>query len=259
MSIDFHDEGNENSYNARSADQDWKDIMKSLTEDVVINQAADVGCGGGIYSKALLDMGVAFVTGVDFSASMIRGAKKNLEKYDGQVHFKIGNAYNTGLPDKSHDLVLERALIHHLENLQACLMEAYRILHENGVIIIQDRTPSDCFLEGDKRHIRGFIFELFPNLKEIELKRRYSSHEVKKQLEIAGFKNVKAIKFWETRKKYNSKADLLHEIESRKGRSILYELSDAALQELISYIDRKFSNEEAIVEKDRWTIWKAMK
>ncbi|MFA1822817.1 class I SAM-dependent methyltransferase [Virgibacillus oceani] len=259
MPIDFHDERNENSYNSRSADEDWKDIMKSLTEEIAINKAADIGIGGGIYSKALLDMGVPFVTGVDFSASMIKGAKKNLEKYDGQVHFKIGNAYNIGLPDNSHNLVLERALIHHLEDLQACLMEAYRVLHENGVIIIQDRTPSDCFLEGDKRHIRGFIFELFPNLKEIEQRRRFSSHEVRKQLERVGFKNVKAIKFWETRRKYNSKADLLHEIETRKGRSILFELSDAELQELISYIDRKFSHEEAIVEKDRWTIWKAMK
>jgi ubiquinone/menaquinone biosynthesis C-methylase UbiE len=204
-------------------------------------------------------MGVPFVTGVDFSASMLKGANQKLEKYDGQVSFKIGDAYNTGLPDDYFDMVLERALIHHLDDLHDCFMEANRVLRENGVAIIQDRTPSDCFLEGDKSHIRGYIFELFPNLKKMEERRRYTSEEVKKQLKISGFKGVKAIKLWETRKKYTSKTDLLKEIESRNGRSILFELSEAELQELISYIDRKFSNDEAIEEKDRWTVWKAVK
>lgn len=259
MPINFHDERNENSYNSRNADKGWKETIKSLTKGTVINKAADIGCGGGIYSKALSDMGIPYVIGVDFSVPMLRGANQNLAKYDGGISFKKGDAYKTGQPDACFDLVLERALIHHLDDLHACLKEAYRILNENGMLIIQDRTASDCFLEGNKNHIRGYIFELFPRLKNIELNRRYSSREIKKHLEIAGFKDVKAIKFWETRKKYRSKTDLLKDIAFRKGRSILFELTDAELQQLVSYIDRKLSDEEAVIEKDRWTVWKAVR
>lgn len=44
-----------------------------------------------------------------------------------------------------------------------------------------------------------------------------------------------------------------------QGRSILHELDDDELSALISYIDKAITNEENIVEKDRWTIWKAVK
>ncbi|MBT2214637.1 methyltransferase domain-containing protein [Virgibacillus dakarensis] len=259
MSIDFHDDRNQESYTSRSADKGWAGAIISIIDKGSIQHAVDIGCGGGIYSKALIDMGVPFVTGIDFSESMLKGARQNSENYEGQITFKIGNAYKTGLPNEHFDMVLERALIHHLEDLHACFIEAYRVLHENGVVVIQDRTPSDCFLEGDKSHIRGYIFELFPNLKKLEQRRRYTGHEVKKQLEIAGFKDVQEIKLWETRKKYTSKTDLLKEIKSRKGRSILFELSDAELEELISHIDGKLSNDEVIEEKDRWSIWRANK
>src|SRR5690625_583331 len=99
MPIDFHDERNKNSYSSRNADKSWKDAMKSLTEGVVINKAADIGCGCGNYCKAIHDMGGPFVSSVDYSAWKLKETNQKLEKYDRQVSYKIGYAYNTGLPD----------------------------------------------------------------------------------------------------------------------------------------------------------------
>jgi hypothetical protein len=47
----------------------------------------------------------------------------------------------------------------------------------------------------------------------------------------------------------------------RRGRSILHELSDSELEELVDYIEAKLSelNSNLIVEQDRWTIWTAVK
>lgn len=65
--------------------------------------------------------------------------------------------------------------------------------------------------------------------------------------------------FWEVRGTYPSKNRLKEELRHRIGRSILYELDDFELEELINYIDSKVTQEHTIVEKDRWTIWIAQK
>ncbi|MFC4559015.1 class I SAM-dependent methyltransferase [Virgibacillus kekensis] len=257
MSINFHDDHHKESYTSRTASTEWRIEVDKFLEGKNIFHAADIGCGGGIYSKALSDMGISVVTAIDFSETIINGAKMNCDNYS-SINFHLGNAYQTGLPDSTFDLVLERALIHHLNDLEASFSEAFRVLNPDGTFIIQDRTPDDCFLEGSSSHIRGFIFSAFPKLKEVELKRRYSSEKVFKALKIAGFTDIAETKLWETRKKYISKEALLNDLSSRKGRSILYELDDSQLERLVKHVDMQLDQDE-IIEQDRWTIWTATK
>ncbi|MGE7917136.1 class I SAM-dependent methyltransferase [Lysinibacillus xylanilyticus] len=213
---------------------------------------------GEIDSKALADMGVTSVIGVDFSEAMLVGANENCKDYH-NITFKQGNALDTGLENDSFQLVLERALIHHIQDLQTCFQEAYRILEDKGVYIIQDRTPEDCLLKGDDNHIRGYFFERFAKLKEREIKRRHSSELVVETLKEIGFSEIKEVKLWETRNVYEQKEQLLKDLLKRTGRSILHELDDEELNELVNYIEKSISIESSIVEKDRWTIWKAVK
>ncbi|MEC5268052.1 class I SAM-dependent methyltransferase [Heyndrickxia coagulans] len=238
------------------ADRSWIDMMKSLLTVEHISNALDIGCGGGIYSKALADMGVQTVIGIDFSEPILEGAKENCKDYK-NTSFQLGNAYDTGLESQSFQLVIERALIHHLWDLHACFKEAHRLLKDGGVFIIQDRTPDDCLLEGDNTNIRGYLFELFPKLIDEEIKRRHSSQTVIEALQEAGFKKIEEVKLWETRKVHENKAQLLKDISERTGRSILYELDDKELSLLTDYVQKKVTKENNIVEKDRWTIWKA--
>lgn len=223
-----------------------------------IHYAVEVGCGGGIYSRAIADMGVAAVTGVDFSRTMIDEARTNSSDYK-QINFQVGTAYDTKLSSRSVDFILERALIHHLEDLSSCFVEAFRILKNRGTILIQDRTPSDCLLEGSDDHIRGFFFSKFPHLGELEVKRRYTGDCVVRELQAARFTDIQEVKIWETRNKYPSKEELFADIRSRHGRSILHELTDKELEQLIDFIDFELNGKTTIVERDRWTIWKAAK
>ena len=258
MGIDFHSKDNRVTYTTRKADQSWVEAIQGLVSIERISQAVDIGCGGGIYSKALSDMGVANVTGVDFSEAILEGARENCQDYN-NITFKHGSAFETGLEDYSFDLLLERALIHHFEDLPACFTEAFRILKEEGIYLVQDRTPEDCLIAGSNTHIRGYFFELFPRLMEKETKRRHDSQTVTEFLEKAGFKDIQEITLWETRKVYDTKAELLQDLSERTGRSILHELDDKELKLLVDYIDQAIKTETNIVEKDRWTIWKAVK
>jgi len=258
MPINFHDENNRQTYATRNADAAWKALMLD-TITVSNKQIADIGCGGGIYTKALIEMGAAHVTGVDFSAEMLKGAAANCQ-HMANVTFLQGDAYQSNLPANSLDMILERALIHHLKDLDACFKEAFRVLKNGGVFIIQDRTPNDCLMPGEENHIRGYFFEKFPQLARKEVARRYESEQVQQALQSNGFQIIKIESLWETRYIYNEFEQLERDLLLRTGRSILHELGDAELQELVSFLKQKLNHcQPPIIEKDLWTIWFAVK
>lgn len=63
---------------------------------------------------------------------------------------------------------------------------------------------------------------------------------------------------WEVRKIHDSVEALLQDL-SRTGRSILYELTDYELSQLLQQVQTALQNVSPIIERDRWTIWSAMK
>lgn len=255
--INFNDEKNKLTYTGRSADESWKDVIVSLIDPNGL-RIADVGCGGGIYSRAWSVLGASGVIGVDSSSTMISAAVENCTDLT-NVSFRVGDATNTGLPDNSVDIVFERALIHHLPEINSCFQEGIRILKPGGMMIIQDRTPEDISFRGSNEHIRGYFFECFPRLLDLEAGRRRPTQVVLNVLSEVGFENARSITLWETRKVYSSINELSEDIRQRKGRSILHELNDSEIESLISFIDERITDNSEIVEKDRWTIWHAIK
>ncbi|AZN40972.1 class I SAM-dependent methyltransferase [Paenibacillus albus] len=258
MPINFHDERNRTTYTTRIADESWVNCME---EHVVISNKhiADIGCGGGIYSKALADMGAASVTGVDFSEEMLKGAIENCKDIN-HVSFLLGDAYHTNMPANRFDIVLERALIHHLNDLNECFQEAARILKKDGLLIVQDRTPQDCSFPGDENHIRGYFHTKYPKLIEKEMTRRHQSIDVRNALESNGFRVSEEVQLWETRRVYDSLDALKADLLMRTGRSILHELTDDELHELVLFILGQLKGiTNPIVEKDCWTVWFAIK
>lgn len=259
MPIDFHAEQNRMTYTKRTADPTWIATFTQLV-DVSGREVLDIGCGGGIYSKALADLGAANVTGVDFSEEMLRGARENAKGYE-QVQFAVGNALATGLANGRYDVILERALVHHLTDLQACFAEAYRLLKPGGTLVVQDRTAADCLLPGSATHLRGYFFEKCPQLIEKEVRRRPSGEAVQQAMRAAGFATVEERQAWETRRTYENETELAEDLLARTGRSILHELDDEQLQELVRFVIEGVQDRTGadIVEQDRWTIWVARK
>ena len=255
MPINFHSDENKNAYVLRNADDTWKNQLNEII-DVSGKLVLDIGCGGGIYTRAIAQMGAKKVIGLDFSEHMINAAIENSKDYP-TVSFVIGDALATGLQDGQYDIVFERALVHHIHDLQACCHEIYRLLKPGGTCIIQDRTPEDCFLEGSPSHIRGYFFQRFPKLKAIEINRRHESRDLIEALRETGFIRIKELHLWEVRKKYQDIKELEEDLLNRTGRSILYELDNQELKSLADFININLYNRpnQRLIEKDRWTIW----
>ncbi|MFD2091293.1 class I SAM-dependent methyltransferase [Blastococcus deserti] len=254
MPIDFHDAGNRTSYSGREADTSWREAVLTLVDPTGAD-VVDVGCGGGTYTRTWHHLGAATVTGVDFSAHILEAARAEQGNLPG-VTFRHGDAERTGLPDQCADIVFERALVHHVTDLAALAVEAARLLRPGGVLLIQDRTPEDVAVPGSPAHPRGWFFEIFPRLLEVENRRRPTVEVVSAALASAGFTGVRAVPVEEVRRRYDDAEDYLADIAARTGRSILHELGDDDVARLVQELRRRLP-EGPLVERDRWTLWRA--
>lgn len=256
MPIDFRDPANSRTYSDREADVSWREAVLGLVDPVGAD-VVDVGCGGGTYLRAWHELGAATVTGVDSSSPILDEARAGHGHLPG-VAFQFGDAAATGLPDGSADVVFERALVHHVPDLGAVAAEAARLLRPGGVLLIQDRAPEDVAQPGSATHPRGWLFEVFPRLLEVEGGRRPTADAVSGALAAAGFEDVSTTSLWEVRRRYADRDDYLAEIASRTGRSILHELDDAELGRLVDELRERLP-EGSLVEQDRWTLWRAVR
>jgi SAM-dependent methyltransferase len=253
--IDFHAESNRLTYADRAAGAEWAAAVRSVVAPEG-RRVADVGCGGGVYCAAWLDLGARSVIGVDFSAAMLSGARERLGPAR-EVTFHQGSAYDTGLPGECVDVVFERALIHHLDDLPACFREARRLLAPGGVLIVQDRTIEDVARPGSDSHLRGYFFERFPALLDVERRRRPTTAAVETALYGAGFAAVRTLPLTEARRDYASREQVRADLLARTGRSLLHELSDDDLALLADHVTARLPERGPIRERDHWTLWSA--
>jgi ubiquinone/menaquinone biosynthesis C-methylase UbiE len=254
--IDFHDYTNYGTYVDRVADPAWARFFKQsvpATGGII----ADVGCGGGIYTRAVTIVRPDIVIGVDFSSVSLASAAE----YCGDlpvVRFLLSSATDIALREGSIDVVVERALIHHLDSLTANFAEIRRILKPRGLVWIQDRTIDDVLLPASQEHIRGYYLQYYPKLRAIEVNRRRHEKAVAGALREAGFVDVTTRKLIELRKSFQDLEALRDEILSRRGRSILHAVSDGELEELAALIGKSITH-WPVHERDRWTVWTAVR
>jgi len=252
--IDFADPANRRTYSGRDADPTWSELIRGLVdpEGAVV---VDIGCGGGTYTRAWSELGARRAIGVDSSEPVLGSAREDHGGLPG-VEFRLGDASETGLPAGEADVVFERALVHHIADLGPVVAEACRLLRPGGTYLVQDRTPDDVALPGSPEHPRGWFFEVFPRLLEVENGRRRSADAVAGELVAGGLTEVSTSSLQEVRRRYGACEDYLAEVRSRTGRSILHELDDAELDHLVDELRRRLP-EGPLVEQDRWTIWAA--
>ena len=257
MPIDFHAEENKKTYATRRADPAWREMVGKLV-DLQGKTAVDLGCGGGIYSRELVVLGAKSVTGIDFSASNLEGAKENCADIEA-IQFQQGDAYQTGLPSSSVNFVLERALIHHLDRLPRNFYEVYRVLGSDGLLMVQDRTMEDVMQPPSPTHLRGYFFAQFPRLLDVERKRRVEDNVVRQALQNTGFEQIFSRTFWEVRRLYKDRDEFVADVRGRYGRSLLHELNDQEMDQLTQMLTQTIPPDIELTETDRWTIWIARK
>lgn len=254
MPIDFSDPEWRDTYAGRRADASWIEAMTDVAGEVHGCVVVDLGCGGGIYSRAWLDLGAARVIGVDGSAPFLETAREAVA--DARFETRHADVSSTGLPEGAADVVFARALIHHLPDLSPFLHETTRLLRPGGRLIVQDRTLEDVQQPPSSEHLRGYFFSVYPRLLAIEARRRPSIAHVTDGLAHAGFTGTSVRRLWETRRHHPSVRQYQDDLRARTGRSILHELSDDELEVLVAHVGEALPP-GPVAERDAWTLWTA--
>lgn len=110
----------------------------SLLGDIQGKRVLDIGCGSGENIPALVYRG-GEVIGLDISHELVELAKERLSSI-GLAHcaqLYVASAYQTGLPDKSIDIIFSMSLVHHLD-IAIFRKEMRRILRSEGFIVFKE-------------------------------------------------------------------------------------------------------------------------
>ena len=256
--MQFHASETRETYTGRAVDPSWKNwVIEHINpkdKDIL-----DIGCGGGIYSDGFASLGARSVTGIDQSQQYIDDANQRYQTI-ANLHFIQSDATHIALSNACSDIIFERALIHHLTPGAQLNngTECYRLLRDNGLLVVQDRTLDDVLFDHQNTWIRSTLIQHFPRLPPFEKQRRPDKKAYENRLKQAGFRQIQTITYPEIRKIYASFEALKEEILSRKGKSILFELSDLELLHYCDRLEKKHPDHE-LIECDYWTIWLASK
>ncbi len=108
-----------------------------LTVQKLISPSDDVlecACGTGLLT-GVVSPGCKNLIATDFSANMLKRAKKKCEKY-GNVQFEQANILQLSYPDGRFDTVIAANVIHLLDEPYKALSELDRVCKPGGKIII---------------------------------------------------------------------------------------------------------------------------
>ena len=140
------------------------------------HHAVDLGFGGGVGLRGLLEGPAARVTGIDPSADMLAAAARRYshELAEGRLSLLEGDAGAIPLEDASADRLLSVHTLYFWPDPEAGMAELRRVtaLYGRVCLAIQPREV----MEGDPLHDHGFML--------------YSAADLRRLLEGAGFAAV---------------------------------------------------------------------
>jgi SAM-dependent methyltransferase len=114
------------------------------------NEVLELGCGTGILARRLLDFGNT-VTGLDISETAIA-------QLPSEIKGVVATLPDIPLPDGSFDVVVATETLEHIENHQACVAEAVRVLRPGGRAYFA--VPDNCLgPDEDPEHLRKYTPE----------------------------------------------------------------------------------------------------
>lgn len=110
----------------------WAAIAGCPAADLLV---ADVGCGAGASSRVWTESGHR-VIGLDVSADLVQIARERASAAGIDARFEVGTATALPWPASSVDICMLPELLEHVEDWQAVLNEAVRILKPGGVLYL---------------------------------------------------------------------------------------------------------------------------
>jgi len=170
----------------------------------------DVGSGQGIDAYEYASRG-ARVVGIDLTPRHVELADLHLATSGLTARFLQGDAETMPFPDGSFDMVSSNGVLHHTPDIEAALAECLRVLRPGGTftVVLYNRQSfhywvtqvlglgllrGELFRLGSMSGVLSASVEAGSRLGARPLVRVYSSGEVRRMLESAGFVSIKVFK-----------------------------------------------------------------
>ncbi|MDO9414591.1 ArsR/SmtB family transcription factor [Pararhizobium sp.] len=140
------------------SDAEVEAALKRLVGDRPVDSLLDLGTGTGRILQ-LFEGVYRRGVGVDASRDMLAVARANLEKSGiTKASIRHGDIFNLPLEREEFDLVIIHQVLHFLEQPEAAISEAARMLRPGGRLVIIDLAPHGLdYLREEHAHLRlGF-------------------------------------------------------------------------------------------------------
>ena len=153
----------------------WQ-VIKLKKSDYVL----DVACGSGRLLKMLKQKSSFYGYGLDISETMIETAKKT----NPEMEFVGGSCNNLPFADNTFNIITTCASFHHFYRPENFVVEAYRVLQEEGIIYLADVYYP---------HWLSIILNLFIRFSTAGDDRFYAPKEIIKIFSSHGFEPLNTI------------------------------------------------------------------
>ena len=130
------DDDSEHGIHTDEQHERWLSTLRTWTGDDPL-QVLDVGCGTGVISLLLAQLGHR-VTGVDFAPEMLSRARVKARQAGQSIEFFRGDAEALSVPDDTFELVTARHLIWTLPNPETAIEEWQRVVEPGGRILLME-------------------------------------------------------------------------------------------------------------------------
>ncbi len=116
------------------------DKMLALGHITSKTRILDVGCGIGGPAFYIYEKHKCYIDGISTSDRGIElaSAASKEKGYDDKVKFKVADGQKNAMPDKSYDIAWVMESSHMMPNKKALFSECYRVLKDDGALILCD-------------------------------------------------------------------------------------------------------------------------
>lgn len=168
------------TYDGKHAKDLYRTVLQKLNT-IPFSSILDIGCGTGEILSLVSTAKSVSMSGIDISPQMTHIAKEMLGE---RADIRHGDSEELPWPDNSFDVVISIDVFHHCPHPQKVLMEMYRVLKQDGFLIMADPwAPSPL-----RQLINGLIFPtLYRRKGDIRI---YSESEICRLLEECQFKSI---------------------------------------------------------------------